>query len=74
MRPHPLPYRGFVEDLDQLRTDRPTEADVGDDPLAEERIGPVGPVEELVGEHDVARPDPFAERADGVDRDDPFDA
>src|SRR5674476_484718 len=47
---------------------------MGDDPATEERVRPLGPVEELVREDDVPWADLFAERPDGVDRDQALDS
>src|SRR5581483_10514260 len=63
------------EGLGKLRTYRIGEAHVRDDAAAEKRARPLrGPVDELIGNDDVARRDLFLQAADGAHRNDALDA
>ena len=58
-----------------MRAERMREADVRDQPPAEERADPpFRPIDELVGNHDVERLVLLLQAADGAGRQDVFDA
>ena len=64
----------FIKNTEELGTDGLSEADVDRDAISKKGIPAPRPVEELVGENDVPRPDLFLKRTAGVDRDNPPDA
>jgi hypothetical protein len=66
---------GIRRDLRQVGTHRMRERDVRDDPATEERADPpLGPIEELIGHHDVQRPIFLFQAAHRARRQDPLDA
>ncbi len=67
---------GLEQKLAQFLANRIGEGDVRDNAAAEKRVrgGLLGAVDELVDQHDVARPVFLLERANGADADDPVDA